>query len=331
MAISTRKIGSLTVNPIGLGCMGMSDFYGPKDDAQSRVTLQHALDTGVDHFDTADTYGIGHNEELIASVLNASPKRSPVTVATKFGIIRKPGSYERRIDNSPAYIRQACDASLARLGVDVIDLYYLHRWDETSKLEDAVGTMGDLVRAGKVREIGLCECSPEVIRAAAAVHPIAAIQSEYSLWTRDPEVNGVLDTCEELGIAFVAYSPIGRGFLTGAFASDQQFPEGDMRRTLPRFQPQNLEQNVAVLPRMRDMAREKGCTPAQLALAALLARRPFVVVIPGTRRPERLDENLAAARVAITAEDLERLDALLPPGAALGGRYTSEGMKGIRG
>jgi aryl-alcohol dehydrogenase-like predicted oxidoreductase len=324
-----RTIGEMQLNPIGLGCMGMSDFYGPSDETLSRQTLEHALEVGVDMFDTADTYGVGHNEQLIASVLREPMQRGMVKVATKFGVVRTPGSYERRIDNSPDYIRSACEASLRRLGVETIDLYYLHRWDETCALEETIGAMAELVKAGKVRHIGLCECSAEMLRRAHEIHPIAAVQSEYSLWTRDPETNGVLAMCEQLGVAFVAYSPLGRGFLTGEVRSGADFSDTDMRRRLPRFSNENLARNAERLPAFKALAEEKGCTPAQLALAALLAKRPFVLTIPGTRRPARIDENMQALKVALTAEDIARLDELFPENAVLGERYTPEGMKGI--
>lgn len=322
-----RQLGpSLSVSPIGFGCMGMSDFYGTHDDGQSAAVLEMAVEHGVDLFDTADTYGFGHNETLLAPLL---ARHRGLKVSTKFGIVRQPGAYERRIDNSPAYIRQACEASLRRLGVETIDLYLVHRLEAERPVEETVGTLAELVREGKVRTIGLCEASAATIRRAHAVHPLAAVQSEYSLWTRDPEADGVLDACRELGIGFMAYSPIGRGFLSGALTDGGQLEAGDMRRALPRFSGDNLARNRALVERLTAFAARKGCTPAQLSLAWLLHREPFVVPIPGMRRAPHLAENLAAAEVTLTAADMAWLDETLPVGAAAGERYTAEGMKGV--
>ena len=322
-----RSIGrsGLAVGALGLGCMGMSEFYGPTDEAQSLETLAHALDRGVTLFDTADAYGFGHNEELLGRFVKG--RRERVTIATKFGLVRKPGSYERRVDNTPAYIRAACEASLQRLGVEAIDLYYAHRLNLETPLEDSIGTLGDLVKAGKIRAIGLSEVSPDTLRRAAAIYPIAAVQSEYSLWTRDPEL-GVLQACREVGAAFCAYSPLGRGFLTGQVASDT-LAANDFRRQNPRFTDENAQQNQRIVDTVKALAAEKACTPAQLALAWLLAQGEDVIPIPGTKRIRYLDDNLGALDVALSADDLARIGSALPPGVAAGGRYTEEGMKGL--
>ena len=317
---------------IGLGCMGMSEFYGATDDAQSMETLETAFANGVTWFDTADSYGAGHNEELLGRFLRG--KREQVRIATKFGLVRAKGSYERRIDNSPAYLRVACDASLTRLGVDRIDLYYIHRLNlEQTPLEDSIGALGELVRQGKIGAIGLCEVSPATLRRAAAIHPIAAVQSEYSLWTRDPE-EGVLRACADLGAMFCAYSPLGRGFLTGKVARLQ---EGDFRKLSPRFADENLQTNQRIADMVQRIAHEisrtRDCTPAQLALAWLLAQGAAhgceVVPIPGTKRSAYLLENLGALRVQLTGAELEGINAALPAGMAAGARYPQEGMKGV--
>ena len=315
----------LRVGALGLGCMGMSEFYGETDDAQSLATLEHALDAGVTLFDTADAYGFGANEELLGRFLRG--KRERVTLATKFGLVRKPGSYERRVDNSPAYIRSACEASLRRLGVETIDLYYIHRLNLETPLEDSIGALAELVKAGKVRAIGLSEVSPDTLRRAAALHPIAAVQSEYSLWTRDPE-QGVLQACREVGAAFCAYSPLGRGFLTGQVTSDT-LDAKDFRRSNPRFADENLQGNLRIVETVKALATEKACTPAQLALAWLLAQGEDMIPIPGTKRIRYLDDNLGALDVVLSADDLARIGAALPIGVAAGGRYTEEGMKGL--
>ncbi|GJD49816.1 Aldo-keto reductase IolS [Methylobacterium crusticola] len=322
-----RPLGrsGLTVSVPGLGCMGMSEFYGPADDALSRETLETALALGYDHLDTADTYGSGHNEALIGSVLRA--RRGRVVVATKFGIVREPGAYARRIDNSPAYVAAACEASLRRLGVETIDLYYCHRRDPAVPVEETVGAMARLVEAGKVRALGLSEVSPATLRAAHAVHPIAAIQSEYSLWSREPEA-GMLETCADLGVTFVAYSPLGRGFLTGALDVGA-LGDDDFRRANPRFQGEALARNRRLADGLGALARERGVTPAQLALAWLLDAAPHVVPIPGARRPARLSENAAAAEIGLSGAERAALDALFAPNAAAGARYTEAGMAGI--
>ncbi len=314
------------VPAIGLGCMGMSEFYGPSDDAQSLDTLAAALDLGIDFFDTADTYGHGHNEELIGRFL--AGRRDKVFLATKFAIVRKPGSQERRIDNSPAYVRQACEASLKRLGIETIDLYYAHRRDPAVPIEDTVGAMAALVKAGKVRFLGLSEVSPATLRRAHAVHPITAVQSEYSLWSREPEKE-VLATCRELDIAFVAYSPLGRAFLTGAIASTEALAPDDFRRANPRFAADAFARNKALTDRLAEFARGRWATSAQISLAWLLAKQPHVVPIPGTRRRTYLEENAAAAEIALSPAEVAKLDALFPPGAAAGERYTPAGMASI--
>ena len=322
-----RNIGGiLAVSEIGLGCMGMSEFYGPTDDAQSLATLERALELGVTHYDTADMYGSGHNESLLARFLDG--KRGRVTVATKFGIVRQPGEYARRVDTSPAYVRQACDASLKRLGVETIDLYYAHRLNPEIPVEETVGAMADLVKAGKVRTLGLSEVSAGTLRRAHAVHPIAAVQSEYSLWTRDVEA-AVLPACRELGISLVAYAPLGRGMLTGVVSSPDQFAENDFRRIAPRFAGDNFDHNLALVEQVKTLAAQKGCTPGQVALAWLLAQGPDILPIPGTKRIKYLEENVGAAVVALTEAEVKALSDALPPGVAAGDRYTAEGMRGV--
>ncbi|MQA19046.1 aldo/keto reductase [Rugamonas rivuli] len=309
---------------IGLGCMGMSEFYGSTDDAQSLATLEAAYEAGVTLYDTADSYGAGHNEELVGRFLRG--KREHVTLATKFGLVRKAGSYERRVDNSPAYIREACEASLRRLNVEHIDLYYIHRLNlAETPLEVSMEALAQLVREGKIGGIGLSEVSPATLRRAAAVHPVAAVQSEYSLWTRDPE-DGVLEACREVGAVFCAYSPLGRGFLTGKV---MPLEEGDFRKFSPRFAGDNLAANQRIVDIVREIAAGKGCTPAQLALAWLLAQGDDIVPIPGTKRIPYLLENLGALRVQLSGEELARIGAALPPGMAVGERYPLEGMKGL--
>ena len=322
-----RNIGRiLAVSEIGLGCMGMSEFYGPTDDAQSLATLERALELGVTHYDTADMYGSGHNESLLARFLTG--KRDRVTIATKFGIVRQPGEYARRVDTSPAYVAQACDASLKRLGLETIDLYYAHRVNPDIPVEETVGAMADLVKAGKVRALGLSEVSAATLRRAHAVHPIAAVQSEYSLWTRDVEA-AVLPTCRELGISLVAYAPLGRGMLTGAVSSPDQFAENDFRRIAPRFAGDNFDRNLALVEQVKALAAQKGCTAGQVALAWLLAQGPEILPIPGTKRIKYLEENVGAAAVTLTDAEVKALSDALPPGVAAGDRYTAEGMRGV--
>jgi aryl-alcohol dehydrogenase-like predicted oxidoreductase len=309
--------------------MGMSEFYGATDDAQSLATLAHALEQGVQLFDTADTYGLGANEELLGRFIaeGGGQRRSRMVVATKFGIVRASGAYERRIDNSPAYIRAACEASLRRLGVECIDLYYCHRRDPVVPIEDVVGAMAGLVAAGKVRALGLSEVGADTLRRAHAVHPIAALQSEYSLWSRELEQD-LLPLCAELGTAFVAYSPLGRAFLTGALDT-AALEAQDFRAHNPRFQGDAGAANAQLVAQLSARARAWGLSNAQLALAWLLNRQPHVIPIPGTRRRERLQENLAAARVRLDARQMAQLEAVFAPGAARGDRYPEAGWAGV--
>ena len=315
-----RTLGpGLSVSAEGLGCMGMSEFYGASNDDDSVATIHRALDLGVTLLDTADMYGPFTNERLVGRAIRG--RRDDVVLATKFGNERREDGTRLGINGRPEYVRAACDASLDRLGVDVIDLYYQHRVDRTVPIEDTWGAMRELVLAGKVRHLGISEAAPETIRRAHAVHPITALQTEWSLWTRDPEVNGVLATVRELGIGFVPYSPLGRGFLTGRIQGLDSLDPGDFRRNNPRFQGDNLDANLAIVQRVRDVAADKGVTPGQLALAWVLAQGRDVVPIPGTRHISYLEENVAAADINLTAEDLARIDAAAPTGAAQGDRY----------
>lgn len=315
-----RPLGrtDIRISPIGLGCMGMSEFYGKSDDATSTALLHYALDQGMNFFDTADMYGPWTNEELVGAALRE--RRDEAVIATKFGIVRDENKGFGGINGKPEYVREACDASLKRLGVDTIDLYYQHRVDPQTPIEETVGAMAELVKAGKVRHLGLSEATPEQIRKAHAVHPIAALQTEYSLWTRDPEAE-LLDTCKELGITFVAYSPLGRGFLTGAIKSPDDFSPDDFRRNNPRFKGENFQKNLDLVGAVHEMAAEKGVSAAQLALAWLLHRAEHIVTIPGTRKRSRFDENQAAGNVSLSAEEIAALDAIVPVGAAAGERY----------
>jgi aryl-alcohol dehydrogenase-like predicted oxidoreductase len=328
--IPRRTLGrnGLEVSAIGLGCMGMSDFYGPADDQTSVAVLDRALDLGVNLLDTADMYGVGRNEALIGQVLQR--RRAEVVIATKFGNVRAPDGRPLRVDGSPKYVREACEASLRRLGVDHIDLYYQHRVDRSVPIEDTVGAMADLVRAGKVRHLGLSEASAATLRRAVAVHPIAALQNEYSLWTRDVEAE-MLPLCRELGVGLVAYSPLGRGFLTGALRNLDALAPDDWRRNNPRFQGENLTRNLALADTVQQLAGERHCTPAQLALAWLLGRDPHVVPIPGTRSIQRLEENAAAASIALSPAELARIDAALAAVPAAGDRYLAAGMATLNG
>ena len=322
-----RVDGGLRVPALGLGCMGMSEFYGARDDEQSMATLNHAIDLGITFLDSADTYGLGHNEELIGRLI-AERGREAVTIATKFGIQREEGAYARGLNNDPGYLRAACEASLRRLGTDRIDLFYIHRVEPGRPVEEPMGELAKLAGEGKIRHVGLCEVSPATLRRAHAVHPISALQSEYSLWTREPE-DGVLEACRELGVGFVPYAPLGRGFLTGAMSSTAGLADDDFRRANPRFAAENIDGNLAIVRAVQRLAAEKSCTPAQLALAWVLAQGDDIVPIPGTRRIAHLEQNAGALGVEMTADDLDRLDRLVPPGAAHGERYTIEGMKGI--
>ncbi|MGQ7246369.1 aldo/keto reductase [Halomonas sp. V046] len=323
-----RRLGTsnMSVFPLGLGCMGMSEFYGPSDDEASRRLIHSALEAGLTLFDSADTYGLGHNEELLGRALEG--RRENAIIATKFGIVREPGAYARSLNTDPDYVRKACEASLRRLGVDTIDLYYAHRLNPEVPVEDTVGAMAALVAEGKVRALGLCEVSAATLERAAKVHPIAAVQSEYSLWSRGVETQ-VLPACRRLGTTLVPYSPLGRGFLSGAIGSPADLSDDDFRRQAPRFSPANMAANRALLTRLVDFAAAKQATPAQIALAWLLAQGNDIVPIPGTRSLSRLEENLAATRVTLDDADVARLSAWFPPGVAQGERYTEEGMKGV--
>ena len=325
--MQTRRLGTqgLEVSAIGLGCMGMSEFYGPGDEAESIATIHRALDLGCTFLDTADMYGPFKNEELVGRAIKG--RRDQVVLATKFGIVRDPDNkMVRSISGTPEYVRQACEGSLKRLGVDAIDLYYQHRVDPSTPIEETVGAMAELVKQGKVRYLGLSEAGVQTLRRACKVHPISALQSEYSLWTRDPE-DGVLAACRELGIGFVAYSPLGRGFLSGEIKRPEDLAVDDYRRFSPRFQGENFAKNVALVDRIKEMAAEKRCTPSQLALAWTLARGDDIVPIPGTKRRKYLEENLAAADVRLTAADLARIEAISPKGAAAGMRYPESMMQ----
>lgn len=310
---------SLTVSRLGLGCMGMSEFYGASDPGDAQRVLQRALDLGVNFLDTADMYGRGENERLIGGFVRAN--RDQVVIATKCGIVRGATPADQRRDTSPAYIRAACEASLQRLGVETIDLVYLHRLDGVTPIEDSVGELSRLVESGKVRNLGLSEVTVGELREAHAVHPIAAVQSEYSLSTRGPEVEAMVDACGEIGALFVPFSPLGRGLLTAAYRSPEDFKGADFRTILPRFQPGALEQNLTVVDRLARIAAAKGCTVAQLALAWVLARGPHVVPIPGTRRLDRLEENIGALGVSLSPEDMAAIDRAAPADAIVGDRY----------
>ncbi len=312
-----------SVSSLGLGCMGMSQSYGTGDEAEAVATIHRALDLGVTFLDTADIYGPETNERLVGKAIRE--RRNEVFLATKFGFVVDPITGERSIDGSPEHVRAACRASLERLGVDTIDLYYLHRVDPRTPIEETVRAMGELVREGKVRYLGLSEVSPTTLRRAHAVFPITAVQSEYSLWTRDPE-RGVLAACRELGVGLVPFSPLGRGFFSGKLRSLSGLGDDDFRRTLPRFEEANFRRNLALLDKVGELARAKGCTPAQLALAWLLARDPHVVPIPGTKRRTNLEENVGAVDVRLSADDLRRIDEALPPSEVAGARYGDAAM-----
>ena len=323
--MDTVNIGTtgLRSSVIGLGCMGMSEFYGERDDAQSLRTLERAFELGVTHYDTSNVYGRGHNEQLLSGFLKG--KRASVMLASKFGVVRDPNgplgsSYDRDIDNSPAYMRTCCEQSLARLGVETIDLYYVHRADPKTPIEETASALAGLIQEGKIRAYGLSEVSADLLRRAHKVHPVAAIQSEYSLWTREPELD-VLPTCQELGISFVAYSPLGRGFLTGAIASAKSLAADDFRLSSPRFQGDNFDKNLGLIEQLRKLCAAKNCTPGQIALAWILGRTQKIIPIPGTKRIKYLEENVGAASVTLSVQERAALEALLPIGAAAGTRY----------
>jgi len=329
--MNTRQLGQsgLTVSALGLGCMGMSDFYGQTDDAESIRTLHRALDLGITFFDTADMYGPFKNEELLGKAFKG--QRNRLVLATKFGIQRDPSDPSKRgINGRPEYVRAACEASLRRLGTDYIDLYYQHRVDPNTPIEETVGAMAELVKEGKVRFLGLSEAAAATVRRAVAVHPIAALQSEYSLWSRDPE-DEILPTCRELGVGFVPYSPLGRGFLTGQIKSFDDLDQDDYRRHTPRFQGENFQKNLDLVARINELARQKDCTPGQLALAWVLAQGDDVVPIPGTKRVKYLEENVGALQVSLSADELAQLDEIAPKGVAAGTRYPAAMMGSVNG
>ncbi|RWZ90826.1 MAG: aldo/keto reductase [Hydrotalea sp. AMD] len=326
-----KKLGSqgILASELGLGCMGMSEFYGRADDNENIKVLHHALEIGVNFWDTADMYGPYTNEILVGKALKGH--RSAVTLATKFGIVRSGADHQTRaLNGTPAYVKQACEASLKRLNTDVIDLYYLHRRDPKTPIEDTVGAMAELVKEGKIRGIGLSEVSVETLHKAHAVHPITAVQSEYSLWSREPE-EGMLAACSSMGIAFVPYSPLGRGFLTGQFKKFEDFALDDYRRFSPRFQGENFTRNLQLVEKIAELAKQKNCTPAQLALAWVMAQGDYIFPIPGTKKIKYLDENIGALAVQLTKDDLAAIDAVFPKNAAAGTRYPESMMGTLNG
>ena len=327
MKIKALNDRGLTASEIGLGCMGMSDFYGEKNDEESIKTIHSAFDLGVTFFDTADMYGPFTNEILVGKAIK--PFRKEITLATKFGILRDPANPKTRgLNGKPEYVKSACEASLKRLNVEVIDLYYLHRKDPATPIEDTIGAMAALVKEGKIRAIGVSEVNAETLRKANDVHPVTALQTEYSLWTREPEKD-VIPACKELGISFVAYSPLGRGFLTGQIKKFEDLDEDDYRRSSPRFQGENFNKNLQLLEKIREIAKQKNCTPSQLALAWVMAKEDFIFPIPGTKHTKYLEENVKASDISLSEEDLRQIETVFPLNAAAGQRYTAEGMKSV--